>query len=102
LGRIYDRCDGDVTSTRGATPWFEDTWFEDKGWSRASVERCQRGSKCCAAPFAAFCSQLNAPQEKSLLFAYIENMPRDDVIARLKATEPVLRDFAGSKHDASI
>jgi predicted nucleotidyltransferase len=31
--------------------------------------------------------------EKSPLLAYIEDMRRDDVIAKLKATEPVLRDF---------
>ncbi len=31
--------------------------------------------------------------EKSRLLAYIENMRRDDVIAKLKKTEPVLRDF---------
>jgi predicted nucleotidyltransferase len=31
--------------------------------------------------------------EKSCLLAYIENMRRDDVIAKLKETEPVLRGF---------
>jgi hypothetical protein len=31
--------------------------------------------------------------EKSCLLAYIENMRRDDVIAKLKEPEPVLRGF---------
>ena len=31
--------------------------------------------------------------EKSCLLAYIKSMRRDDVIAKLKETEPVLREF---------